>query len=173
MVRPAIRLQNPGSAGLLGLFFSLLVGVLGASPPALWGQSAPNSFVNFESGHTRPLALSPDGARLFAVNTPDNRLSIFDVTTTGLTLVGEVQVGLDPVAAPTSTEVWVVNHLSDTVSIVTINGGDPMLSEVKNTLLTCDEPRDIVFGGGDRAFITTARRGQNCPVAPSYDTEGA
>ncbi len=42
------------------------------------------SFVNFESGHVRPLALSPDGSRLFAVNTPDNRLAIFDVTAGGL-----------------------------------------------------------------------------------------
>jgi len=32
------------------------------------------SFLSFESGHVRPLALSPDGTQLFAVNTPDNRL---------------------------------------------------------------------------------------------------
>ena len=41
---------------------------------------AQGSFVNFESGHVRPLALSPDGSRLFAVNTPDNRLEIYDVS---------------------------------------------------------------------------------------------
>ena len=37
------------------------------------------SYVLFESGHVRPLALSPDGSRLFAVNTPDAQLEIFDV----------------------------------------------------------------------------------------------
>ena len=42
------------------------------------------AFVTFESGQVRPLALSPDGTRLFAVNTPDNRLEIFDVTAGGL-----------------------------------------------------------------------------------------
>ncbi|HSK04525.1 MAG TPA: hypothetical protein VK932_24890, partial [Kofleriaceae bacterium] len=31
------------------------------------------SFTTFESGQVRPLALSPDGKLLFAVNTPDNR----------------------------------------------------------------------------------------------------
>ena len=136
-------------------------------------QSAPGSFVNFESGYTRPLALSPDGTRLFALNTPDGRLAIFDVTTDGLTLAGEVQVGVDPVAvaARTNLEVWVVNHLSDSVSIVRIDDAAPSLSEVTNTLLTCDEPRDIVFAG-NRAFVTTARRGQNCPVDPMYDTPG-
>src|SRR5512140_3109047 len=43
---------------------------------------APNgraAFTTFESGQVRPLALSPDGGRLFAVNTPDGRLEIFDV----------------------------------------------------------------------------------------------
>ncbi len=33
--------------------------------------SARAAFVNFESGHLRPLALSPDESRLFSVNTPD------------------------------------------------------------------------------------------------------
>ena len=32
------------------------------------------SYVLFESGPVRPLALSPDGSRLFAVNTPDATL---------------------------------------------------------------------------------------------------
>jgi hypothetical protein len=35
--------------------------------------------VAFESGQVRPLALSPDGSRLFAVNTPDNQLEVFQV----------------------------------------------------------------------------------------------
>jgi YVTN family beta-propeller protein len=63
------------------------------------------------------------------------------------------------VAARTNTEVWVVNHLSDSVSIVDVSG----LPRVVRTLLVGDEPNDIVFAGpgGARAFITTAYRGQN------------
>ena len=38
------------------------------------------SLVNFESHQTRPVCLSPDGTRLFVVNTPDGRLSVFDVS---------------------------------------------------------------------------------------------
>src|SRR6185295_18424763 len=56
------------------------------------------SFVNFESGQVRPLALSPDGSRLFAVNTPDNRLEIFTLDAAGVTHAGSVPVGLEPVA---------------------------------------------------------------------------
>ena len=43
---------------------------------------AAESYTNFETtGHVRPIALSPDGTKLFAVNTPDGRLEIFDVGT--------------------------------------------------------------------------------------------
>ena len=130
--------------------------------------AASAGFNHFESGHVRPLALSPDGTRLFAVNTPDNRLDIFAVDASGLTRVASVMVGLEPVAvaARSDGEVWVVNHLSDSVSIVEIDAADPTLSRVVRTLLVGDEPRDIVFAGpgGSRAFITTARRGQHLPV---------
>src|SRR5262245_3501424 len=144
----------------------------------LSGHAAAQSggFVNFESGHVRPIALSPDGSMLFAVNTPDNRLEIYSVGAGGLTLAGEVPVGLEPVAvaARSNTEVWVVNHLSDSVSVVAVNAATPGLSRVTRTLLTCDEPRDLVFAGpgNARAFITTARRGQNCPVAANLTTSG-
>jgi DNA-binding beta-propeller fold protein YncE len=141
-----------------------------------FAANAGASYNNFESGHVRPLALSPDGTRLFAVNTPDNRLDIFDVNGSGLEHVASVLVGLEPVAvaARSNTEVWVVNHLSDSVSIVTINTSDPTLSRVTRTLLVGDEPRDIVFAGtaGNRAFITTARRGQNSTVAANLTTAG-
>jgi DNA-binding beta-propeller fold protein YncE len=131
------------------------------------------SFTTFESGQVRPLALAPDGARLYAVNTPDNRLEVFDVGAGGLTHAGGVAVGLEPVAvaARSNAEVWVVNHLSDSVSIVDVSASP---ARVVRTLLVCDEPRDVVFAGtgGTRAFITTARRGQNCPVPANLTTAG-
>jgi len=123
------------------------------------GASAQTDFIAFESGHVRPVALSPDGSQLFAVNTPDNTLEIFDVQAGGLVWSAAVPVGLEPVAvAPrTNDEVWVVNHLSDSVSIVDLSG---MVPVVARTLLVGDEPRDIVFAAG-RAFISTAHRGQH------------
>lgn len=120
------------------------------------------TFVNFESGPVRPLALSPDGTRLFVVNTPDNRLEIFSVGAGGIAHADSVPVGMEPVAVATfgNDEVWVVNHLSDSVSIVDVGAIPP---RVVRTLLVGDEPRDIVFGGsgGTRAFVTTAHRGQH------------
>src|SRR5262252_5224669 len=145
-----------------------LAGFLGQVTSALAG-----SFTTFESGQVRPLALSPDGTRLFACNTPDNRVEIYDVGPDGLSHIGAVPVGLEPVAvaARSNGEVWVTNHLSDSVSIVDVTSTPP---HVVRTLLVGDEPRDIVFAGpgGNRAFITTAHRGQNSPVDPQFTTEG-
>src|SRR5207244_273852 len=67
------------------------------------GIARGQSFLNFESGHVRPLALSPAGERLFAVNTPDNRLEIYTITAGGLSLATEVAVGLEHVAVATCT----------------------------------------------------------------------
>jgi DNA-binding beta-propeller fold protein YncE len=117
------------------------------------------SFIEFESGQVRPLAISSDRTKLFAVNTPNNTLEIFSITSEGLSLRARVPVGLEPVAvaARNDDEVWVVNHLSDSVSVVDLTPAP----RVTRTLLVGDEPRDIVFAGSpSRAFITTAHRGQ-------------
>ncbi|MGK4006446.1 beta-propeller fold lactonase family protein [Sorangium sp. So ce1036] len=137
--------------------------------------AAASSFTVFESGQVRPLALSPDGRLLFAVNTPDNHLEVFRVKDHGLEHRASIPVGLEPVAvaARSATEVWVVNHLSDSVSVVELSDG-AHAGRVVRTLLVGDEPRDIVFGGAgrDRAFITTAHRGQNVPYDPELTTPG-
>lgn len=133
------------------------------------------SFTLFESGQVRPLAMSPDRQHLFAVNTPDNRLEVFRIQGSQLARTASIPVGLEPVAvaARTNREVWVVNHLSDSVSIVELDG-DATAGHVTRTLLVGDEPRDIVFAGPQRkrAFITTAHRGQNIPFDPQLSTPG-
>src|SRR5579872_6873865 len=82
------------------------------------------SFTLFESGQVRPLTLSPSGKLLFAANTPDNRLEVFRVDGHGLQHRASIPVGLEPVAvaARSDNEVWVVNHLSDSVSVVALDG---------------------------------------------------
>ena len=59
-------------------------------------SSAAASYVNFESQHVHPIALSADGSRLFAVNTPDNSLAVYSVTPQGPVLDFEVPVGIEP-----------------------------------------------------------------------------
>lgn len=79
-----------------------------------------SGFTNFETEPVRPIALGPDGRRLYALNTAEDHLEIFDVAGPAVTRLGEVAVGLRPVALAvrSDAEVWVSNHLSDSVSVV-------------------------------------------------------
>jgi DNA-binding beta-propeller fold protein YncE len=156
---------SPGSAPVVET-----TSALAANAP-----SAPeSSFTAFESGQVRPIALGADGRYLYVTNTPDNRVEIFRVLGRTLEPVASVPVGLEPVAVAERApgEIWVVNHLSDSVSVVDVRR--PEVARVVRTLLVGDEPRDIVFAGRrrDRAFITTAHRGQNTGRDPQLTTPG-
>lgn len=145
----------------------VMLGIIGGVAAAL---AAPPP-LTFESGHVRPLAYLEAADLLFAVNTPAARLTIFRPGTSGLTPVGDVAVGLEPIAVAArvagggQVHVWVVNHLSDSVSIVEVDPDAPDAARVVQTLLVGDEPADVVFAGtdGGRAFVTAAHRGQNRP----------
>jgi len=133
--RPLLRLAL---AGLLAL----------AAPLA----ASADDFANFESAQVHPISLSADAGELYAVNTPDGRLSIFSVEGDGsLTLSAEIPVGVEPVSlAVHGTEVWVVNHISDSISVV-----DTAARKLVATIRCGDEPTDIVFANG-RAFVSMA-----------------
>ncbi|MFI4897549.1 MAG: GC-type dockerin domain-anchored protein [Phycisphaerales bacterium JB059] len=114
-----------------------------------------DTFVNFETPHVHPLDMTPDASRLLAVNTPDNRLEILSLDTPLPEVEASVPVGLDPVAvrARSNTEAWVVNHISDTISVV-----DLTTLHVTRTIKTADEPADVVFAGlPQRAFVTCSQ----------------
>jgi DNA-binding beta-propeller fold protein YncE len=168
--------MNERLAGVLAGLRVLLLGSLAAgctadltggapgsapTPSAGTAESAGPHAYTFESGPVRPLALSADGSQLYVANTAAGTLDILAVDDDGLRLQASVPVGVDPVAVAVreAGEVWVVNHLSDSVSVVDVAATPP---RVRRTLLVGDEPRDIVFAGpgGRRAFITTAHRGQ-------------
>ncbi|MEK7706944.1 MAG: hypothetical protein AAB380_02985 [Verrucomicrobiota bacterium] len=135
------------------VFFGALIALAFTFSTPLVAQS----YVNFEGKQTRPICLSPDGTRLFAVNTPDARLSVFDVThPLSPFLIAEIPVGVEPVSvnAVNNDEVWVVNEVSDSVSIVSVTN-----HLVVETLSVKDEPADVVFTGG-KAFVSAARKNQ-------------
>ncbi len=143
-----------------------------APPDGPSGPAPGTAQLTFESGPVRPLAVSSDGARVFVANTPNGSLDLLRVTPAGLVVDGSVKVGIDPVAVAVRNdgEVWVVNHVSDSISIVDVAHAPP---RVVRTLLVGDEPGDIVFAGAGRAFITTAHRGQQRSSPDIADVPGA
>ncbi|MBM4198803.1 MAG: hypothetical protein FJ198_03835, partial [Gammaproteobacteria bacterium] len=172
---PPTTVTGPAAEASLGATLQRPVLQCGSSVDTVTADAAAASVVVFESGPVRPLALSADGQRLFVTNAPANCLEIYAVEDDALRLVSAISVGLEPVAVAerNANEVWVVNHLSDSVSVVRLDGTPRVL----RTLQVGDEPRDIVFAGAnrDRAFITAANRGQNRPGfnSSSLVTSGA
>ncbi len=91
-------------------------------------QVSPSEFVNFEGAQTNPIRMSGDGTRLYALNTPNSTLSVFDLTNPSApALIVEIPVGIEPVSVnvnPTNNdEVWVVNQVSDSVSVASVSKG--------------------------------------------------
>ncbi len=112
------------------------------------------AYVNYEASHVHPLDLTPGGARLLAVNTPDARLEVFLVEPDGgLLRESSITVGLEPVSvvARSDSEAWVVNNLSDSISVVDLD-----LGATVRTLSVGDEPTDVAFAQG-KAFVAVSQ----------------
>jgi YVTN family beta-propeller protein len=142
--------------GLVGLLAAGAASGLPRSPKD--GGYAPRTlptFVNWETPQVHPIDKTPDGTRLLVTNTADNRLEVFTLAPGFPSLMGEIPVGLDPVSVRprAGNEVWVVNQISDSISIV-----DLSTMNVVKTIKTKDEPCDVVFAGSpQRAFVTCGR----------------
>lgn len=130
--------------------FVIILLCLLSAPLAVKAQT----YQHFEARHTHSIALTPDGSRLLAVNSPDARLSVFDATQATPALLNEIAVGLEPVSvrARSNDEVWVVNEVSDSITVVSLSQ-----AAVIDTVQVGDEPADVVFAQG-KAFITCARQ---------------
>lgn len=125
-----------------------LVAIAFLTSGSVWAQN----FVNFESPHVNPMDISPDGSTLAAVNTADNSVHIYDITqgVPGITAI--IDVGLDPVTARfrTDTELWVVNKISDSISVI-----DVVTCITLARINTEDDPSDVVFAGTiEQAFVS-------------------
>jgi len=127
-------------------------------PALALAQVPPSAFVNFEGAQTNPIRISADGTRLFAVNTPNGTLSVFDLTEPASpALIAEIPVGIEPVSVNINPgvagndEAWVTNQISNSVSVVSVSKGI-----VTDTLYAKVEPSDVVFAKG-LAFVSVAR----------------
>src|SRR4029453_5383989 len=91
----------------------------------------PTGFQLFESPQVNPIVLNESGTRLYVANTTSNSVSV--VNTASNAVFAPIEVGQDPAALavrPGANELWVSNHVSDTVSIVDIATGSPTENRV-------------------------------------------
>ena len=108
----------------------------------LIATSQAQDFVNFETPQVHPLDLSPDASKLAVCNTADHRVEIYDLSSGTPEATASIPVGADPVTArfASDSQLWVVNQLSDSVSVIDLPTGT-----IIHTLFTGDEPADVVF----------------------------
>lgn len=134
--------MNAAAAARLALCALLLCSV----------PSRADDLFQFESAPVHPVDMATSGNYLFAAHTADHRLVIFDLNTSPPKRVGDVMVGLEPVTVRVrdGNRVWVINHISDSISIVDVQN-----RRVVRTLLVGDEPTDVVFAN-NRAFVCVA-----------------
>ncbi|MDG2224276.1 MAG: ankyrin repeat domain-containing protein [Rubripirellula sp.] len=115
----------------------------------------------FASPHSSPIAIS--GRRVFVVNTPSDTVDVIDAQTREI--ISRVPVGIDPVSIairPDGKEVWVSNHISDSVSVIANVPGIATDLQVIATIqefdakkrsTRFDEPVGIAFAGNHKAYV--------------------
>ncbi|HVF34444.1 MAG TPA: hypothetical protein VND91_03915, partial [Candidatus Saccharimonadia bacterium] len=132
------------------LVWVLLTLILGIATSA---SAADLPYVNWENHPAHALDLSPDRQLLAVAHTADQCVQFFDVASGEPVAAGHVVVGVDPVSVRfrNDRELWVVNHISDSISVVDVPG-----RRVTATLATGDEPFDVVFARS-RAFVSCSQ----------------
>ncbi len=119
---------------------------------AAWGQSTP---VNFEPSLVHPIAISPSGQRLFVLNPEAGLLRVFSLADPRHPVpMLDVPVGVAPVSlrARSDDEVWVVDSISDAISVVSV-----AQTEVIKIIPVKDDPADVIFAGNpQRAYVSVS-----------------
>ncbi|HIK95934.1 MAG TPA: hypothetical protein EYG03_28650, partial [Planctomycetes bacterium] len=118
--------------------------------------------------HASPIAIH--GGDVFVVNTPADTVDVIDAETRKVQ--SRIHVGVDPVSIavrPDGKEVWVSNHVSDSVSIIDNVPSSPTYLQVVATIqqfdpktkaTTFDEPIGIAFAGNDKAYVALSSENQ-------------
>jgi YVTN family beta-propeller protein len=182
---PEARTKYVNQRYLLGLGVTVVT-ILGLAIGWLAEGSTPTTATKLKEGSGRPEApskignpsfLSPHaspiavlGNRVFVVNTPADTV---DVINKSSGKVGaRIDVGIDPVGLalrPDGKELWVSNHISDSVSVIDIDPESPtdlcVVATIQDFDLQTkatrfDEPVGIAFASNKKAYIALSSENQ-------------
>jgi YVTN family beta-propeller protein len=137
----------------------------------------------YTSPQSNPIAACPEKNLVFVASTTSNRVDVID--TTSNTNIGNVPVGMEPVGLAIKPdgvggcgdELWVSNHVSDSVSVIDIVPASASYLQVVETVqsidpitraTTFDEPVGIAFAeDGSKAYVALSSRDQVAVVSTS------
>lgn len=115
----------------------------------------------FVSPHASPITINGD--HVFVANTPSDTVDVIHSETREI--IARVNVGIDPVGIavrPDGKEVWVSNHVSDSVSVIDTDPASPTYLHVIATVqqfdpetkaTRFDEPVGIAFANNEKAYV--------------------
>ena len=119
--------------------------------------------LNFESPHSRPIVVHPDEDRVYVVNTPSDTVDVLHTET--YEILDQIRVGVEPVSIgikPDGTEIWVSNHVSDSVSVIDADTSSTTYHQILHTIQVFDEetkstrfdePVSIAFVDDEKAYV--------------------
>jgi DNA-binding beta-propeller fold protein YncE len=156
-------------ASILGAAYGLafLTGI-GCGSPAPSEHEAAGAQL-FESPQADALVLSPDGTQLFQALTTMGKVRV--INTNQLVSGAVIDVGIDPVSLavrPDGSELWVANHVSDSVNVISLVPGPTQYMVVEtiqavdtaNLITDFDEPVGIAFASNAKAYVALSSRNQ-------------
>ena len=135
--------------------FSYMVLVLSLNAQREIGHPA------FMSPHSSPIVISQD--KVFVTNTPCDTIDALDAKSGRF--LRRIPVGLDPVSLairPDGRELWVSNHVSDSVSVIDLDPSKRTFMHVVATVQDIDpaskatrfdEPMGIAFASNSKAYV--------------------
>ena len=121
----------------------------------------------FLSPHASPIAIS--GGFVYVANTPADTVDVIESAT--LQIAARIHVGINPVSIavrPDGKEVWVSNHISDSVSVIDSDSASPTRFAVIETnqdfdpshSTRFDEPVGIAFANNAKAYVALSSENQ-------------
>ena len=136
-----------------------------SSPPPDPHEAA--GFQTFTSPQSSPIVLSPDRAWVYVANTTSNSVSF--IRTSNFTIPQTVSTGIEPVSLavrPDGLELWVSNHVSDSVSVIDTDPTSASYAQVvetiqkldANNVTEFDEPVGIAFASNSKAYVALSSR---------------
>ncbi len=144
----------------------LLPSIRAGAPPAT--EILDTGHPRFLGPHFRPIVLN--GSYLYVTNTPSNTVDVID--TGNGQVVARIPVGIEPVSLavrPDGLEVWVSNHVSDSVSVIDTNAARSTYHQVIATIQDLDpvaretrfdEPVGIAFADDTKAYVALSSLNQ-------------
>ena len=135
----------------------------------------------FASPHAKPIVIN--GSYVYVTNTPSDTVDVVAIASERV--VARIDVGIDPVGLavrPDGNEVWVANHVSDSVSVIDTDPDSATFHQVIATIQDIDaatlstrfdEPVGIAFASNTKAYVTLSPSNQVAIVSgESYSVTG-